>query len=480
MRMLHAPPNLRSLWYRSFYWRIGLSFVVFVVAVIVAESVIFSFRMQRADRGNPGFSPNNQATTVAAEVGSALTADPRLDLGTYLRRRYNRTPFRMFVVMKDGRVAANSDQPLSEEIRRSAAQSLAGVPSTASGSPPRIAGPVVMAPILVSNVLAGLVVMPPPPPGGVVRDVGRLLSLPGTLLLVIGTVVAAVVIFAPARRRLRALEDAALRLGAGDLGARAQDRGGDEIASVARAFNHMAAELADRDAALRMSDKLRRQMLADVSHELRTPLTTMRGYLETLHMPELAVDSATRERYLDTVERETRRLDRIVSDLMDLARYENGVVDLDRRMFSVERLFGQVIRRHERDLALRRIVIRTGVADAADQIFADPDRLEQVVENLVANAIRHTPAGGSIELQAAANRGMVYLTVVDSGHGIPPAHLAHVFDRFYKADKARAAASGGSGLGLSIAKAIVEQHGGTIGVTSVPGRTEFTVAIPNP
>src|SRR5262249_30999471 len=131
--------------------------------------------------------------------------------------------------------------------------------------------------------------------------------------------------------------------------------GGDEIARVARAFNQMADELAARDTALQTSDRLRRQMLADVSHELRTPLTTMRGYLETLQMPDVALDAETRGRYLETVERETRRLDRIVSDLLDLARYENGVAAIEPRLFSAERLFRHVMRRHERDVQERQI-----------------------------------------------------------------------------------------------------------------------------
>src|SRR5262245_57216700 len=172
--------------------------------------------------------------------------------------------------------------------------------------------------------------MPPPPPpsgGPVVRDVGRLLSWPGAMVLILAATIAAAVIFEPARRRLKALEEATERFGTGDLTARAPERGGDEMARVAIAFNRMAADLAARDEALRTSDRLRRQMLADVSHELKTPLTAMRGYVETLHMAQradLTLDAETRERYFGILERETERLDRIVKDLLDLARLENG------------------------------------------------------------------------------------------------------------------------------------------------------------
>jgi signal transduction histidine kinase len=141
-------------------------------------------------------------------------------------------------------------------------------------------------------------------------------------------------------------------------------------------------------------------------------------------------------------------------------------------------VFEHVARRHERDTETRRIAVRIDVADAVDQVIADPDRIEQVVENLVANALRHVPDGGEIQLQAAPAPGGVTLTVTDSGTGIPAEHLPYVFDRFYKADPARAAGASGSGLGLSIVKAIVERHGGHISVTSRPGCTAFTIDLP--
>jgi len=346
-----------------------------------------------------------------------------------------------------------------------------------------VPGPVVMAPIQIARELRGLVVMPPPPPpsgGPVVRDIGRLLSWPGALVLILAATIAAAVIFEPARRRLKALEEATERFGAGDLTARAPERGGDEMARVASAFNRMATELAARDEALRTSDKLRRQMLADVSHELKTPLTAMRGYVETLNMDQRAdvvLDAATRERYFGILERETSRLDRIVRDLLDLARLENGAASMDVRVFDVQRLFDHVIARHEGEAQARQMSLTARVAPGADQIVGDPDRLEQVVENLVANALRHSPDGETVALSASTRNGDVVLSVRDSGDGIPAEHLAHVFERFYKVDAARANGSG-SGLGLSISNAIVKQHGGAIDVTSRPGETTFTITLP--
>ena len=475
--MATTVPQHQVRWYRSFYFRIGFSFVIFVVALIVAQSAIFSYNIARGRPFNLR-PPNTVAAIVAADIGAALAQDPDLDLQQYVTREYRQIQ-PLTVVMKDGRVAANRPEPLPDDIRRAADAVLAGTTFT-RGAEPRIDGPpVVMAPIQVAGELRGMAVLPPLRQGSpVVRDVGRILSVPGTVLLIVATTVVAAFIFAPARRRLQALEAATVRLGAGDLSARAPEGGGDEIAHVAGAFNRMALDLAARDEALRTVDRLRRQMLADVSHELKTPLTAMRGYLETLRMAGVDLDAATRERYFETIERETLRLDRIVQDLLDLARLENGVGAMNVRMFAIAKLFEHVVHRHEHEMRMRGIALRVSVSDEADQILADPDRLEQVIENLVANALRHTPSGGSVELRAKADGSTVVLSIVDSGEGIAAEHLAHVFERFYKVDVARANSANGSGLGLSIAKAIVDRHHGSIQVASVPGRTEFTIVLP--
>jgi signal transduction histidine kinase len=272
------------------------------------------------------------------------------------------------------------------------------------------------------------------------------------VLLVIAGAIPAAVALALVRARLRALE---------------------------AAFAGVRLDLAARDEALRAAERSRGQMLADVSHELRTPLTAMRGYLETLQMADLDLDALTRERYLRTIERETVRLDRIVEDLLDLARLESRAGTLNARLFAVERVFQHVMLRHEHETRTREIEVDVSVTEDADQVVADPDRIEQVVENLFANALRYTPAGGHIELRANGDGDAIVLSVVDSGQGIAPDHVPFVFDRFYKADPSRARNAPGSGLGLSIAKAIVERHHGSIGVTSAPGRTAFTIVLPH-
>jgi two-component system, OmpR family, sensor kinase len=476
-----AAPLPRLAWYRSFYWRIGITFVASVVVVLITQGVI----LRRTPRAAPFdvFRGPVLAAEVAADVADILRRGQETDLSAHLTSRYppvDETQFgwTVFVALRH-KIYSSTGGPVPSIVPLTALSAFGRRRLTAADG----VTPVANAPVVVDGRFEGLVmvlVRPPRPSEGftVPREVAQLLSLQSTLLLMVAAVVGAMVIFYSPRRRLRALEHAAQRLGEGDLSARAPQKGGDEIARVAAAFNRMAGELETRDAALRTSDALRRQMMADVSHELKTPLTAMRGYIETLRMPEVVLDAERRNRYFETIDRETRRLERIVKDLLDLARYEHGSVVLQRRLFDIERLFENVAGRHERAAQTKGIAIRIHVDAHADQVVADPDRIEQAIENLAGNALRHTPAGGTVTLSAAQADGVATLSVSDTGAGIAPEHLPHVFERFYKVDTARAAESTGSGLGLSITKAIVERHGGTIRVTSQPGQTTFTIALP--
>jgi signal transduction histidine kinase len=346
-------------------------------------------------------------------------------------------------------------------------------------------------PIVVAGRLAGVVVVPPDAPFAVV--LGRFAPMLGAVaigVLVVGTITASALIFGPARRRLRQLEVAARSFGAGDLSARAPTRGGDEIAAVATAFNTMADDLTVRAEALAASDKARRQLLADVSHELTTPVTAMRGYLETLMMPELSLDEATRGRYLQIIGDETARLEHIIGDLLDLARLEGGGGTLSVAEVPTSDLFERVAARHERACERQQVTLSRVIEPGAESVAGDRDRLEQALQNLAGNALRYAPPGSTIQLAARPARGGVTISVADEGPGIAEEHLAHIFDRFYKAESSRTvsrngspddgATYNGSGLGLSIVKAIVERHGGQISVDSRPGRTVFTIALGAP
>jgi two-component system OmpR family sensor kinase len=481
-----AAPASRHSWYRSFYWRISLTFVVFVVGFLIIQGILLRRTGTTIEYPPELLAGPVLAAEVAADVGGMLVRGQFDELRAHLRSKYplpseDQLGWIVYVATYDKMFTSVAPGPLPGIVRVTALAAWGRRRLTAADR----VGDIPTAPVVVDGKFVGLVLvlMRPPAPKpqrgiSIPRELRLLLQLPQTLALIGAAVIVALVLFYPAKRRLRALERAAQRLGEGDLSARAPQKGGDEIARVAAAFNRMAGELETRDAALRTSDALRRQMMADVSHELKTPLTAMRGYIETLRMPEVVLDADRRHRYLETIDRETRRLERIVKDLLDLARYEHGSVVLQRRLFDIERLFENVVGRHEREAQTRGVAIRIHVEAHADQVVADPDRIEQAIENLVANALRHTPEGGTITLRAAQADGVATLSVSDTGKGIAPEHLPLVFERFYKVDESRGAGSTGSGLGLSITKAIIERHGGTIGVTSQPGQTTFTVTLP--
>ena len=335
-----------------------------------------------------------------------------------------------------------------------------------------------MAPIAQGDTVVALVWVPPLTGLRRFADaVGTPLAVGVLLLLIGGTAIAALVIFRPAQARLRAVEDAARRFGEGDLTARAPANGGDEVAAVADAFNRMATDLAARQAQLVEADRARRQLLADVSHELMTPLTAIRGYAETLALPQFLPASKEGQRAVKVIEEEGERIERLVGDLLDLARFEAGGICLQQENVDLDEMFERVSERHAKTAQGKGVAIVIEPHDDV-RIIADPHRLEQAVQNLAANALRHTPPGGQVRLGARRDDGVVKITVADSGVGIPAGHLPHVFDRFYKADQSRSQ-SGGSGLGLSIVKAIVERHGGSVAVRSRQGvETVFEIALP--
>ncbi len=253
------------------------------------------------------------------------------------------------------------------------------------------------------------------------------------------------------------------------------------MSALARSFNEMASQLEQRTLALEQANRMRRQLLADVSHELTTPLAAIRGYVETLGMPDVPLSAEARMRYLGIVGDETVRLEHIIGDLLDLARVEGGGGTWRTQQVSVAHLLERVHHRHDPALVERRITLET-VQDAdVTVIVGDQNRLEQALQNLVANAIRHTPVGGTVFVRAAMEPAGTTLTVDDTGPGIPPEHLERVFDRFYKVDESRTGTDtpSGSGLGLSIVRAIVVRHGGTVSASNIPGAgARFQIVLP--
>jgi signal transduction histidine kinase len=414
---------------------------------------------------------------VAANLGAALSDNPNLDVQDYIDHRYEKPLASLFIVMADdGRAVLRGPLRPDDAMITGASEYYLERPRT-SLPESWLNGPMQVAPILANGRLAGGV-------GVLSRQswkelLGWKLALLSAGLLLTGTGLAARFVFHDVRLRLADLERTARRWGAGEFGVRAHAEGADELTALARAFNRMASDLGARDEQLKASDRARRLLLADVSHELMTPLTAVRAYREVLAETELARNPEAAQ-CLEVIGDETGRLEQLIGDLLDLSRLEAGGDSLRREDVSVENLFGRVAARHERDARLKGVKLSLSLGAGAEILYGDALRLEQALQNLAANAVRHTPPGGEVEVRADLSDFGIVLSVRDTGHGIPGEHLPHVFDRFYKVDPARAGSDAeGSGLGLSIVKAIVERHGGTVSVQSTPSvATVFSIVLP--
>lgn len=257
---------------------------------------------------------------------------------------------------------------------------------------------------------------------------------------------------------ISSLTAAARGLGGGDLASRASVKGNDEIAELGRTFNSMAD-------ALEESERQRRTMVSDVAHELRTPLSNIQGHIEALQDGLLEPDAAT----LDTVHRQALHLNRLVDDLRLLAETEARELRLESALTSVGGIVERVAASFKPRAEAESVRLDTAIEETLPTLNLDRVRIEQVLANLIDNAIRHTPAGGSVVVTASQGVGSVRVDVADTGPGIPSEALPHVFDRLYRVDPSRERGTGGSGLGLTISRQLVEAHGGNIWAESEEG-----------
>jgi signal transduction histidine kinase len=258
--------------------------------------------------------------------------------------------------------------------------------------------------------------------------------------------------------------DAVGRVAEGDLTARVRVRGTREARALTRAFNAMTNRL-------QASEEQRRRLLADVSHELRTPLSVVQGSLEALVDGVHPADEAHLAAILD----ETKVLSRLVEDLRTLSLAESGALALHREPTDVAALARDTVASFAAQAAQAGVTLEASASSELPLADVDPVRAREILANLVANALRYTPRGGQVTVEARAKDGAIALAVVDTGAGIAPDSLGRVFDRFYKSPESR-----GAGLGLAIAKQLVEAHGGTIGASSELGlgtRIQFTLPV---
>ena len=268
---------------------------------------------------------------------------------------------------------------------------------------------------------------------------------------------------------VRALAAAAQRIARGTHTARVPVRGTDELAQLAGAFNEMATSLEH-------AEQIRRQLLADVAHELRTPLATVESYVEALADGVLAADAEN----WGAIRSETARLNRLVNDLQRVSRAEAHQLDLHPAPTDPAELVQDAVKAAGPAFATKGVALESEIETNLPMVDVDRERIAEVLSNLLTNALRHTPAGGAVQASVRQRADRIEIVVADNGEGITAEHLDRVFERFYRIDPARARASGGTGIGLAIVRAIVEAHGGTVNASSDgagQGAT-FTVRLP--
>ncbi len=302
-----------------------------------------------------------------------------------------------------------------------------------------------------------------------------------TILLVFATGIAAAVSFflsAALTDRIFTLNRAAERIARGELDTRVVVEGRDEVAQLTRSFNAMAAQLELMQQKQQELDTLRRELVAWVSHDLRTPLTSMRAVLEAL-ADGVVDDPETVQRYYRVAQNDIRSLSHLIDDLFDVSQIDAGGLQLDVAFNSIGDLISDTIESFSETARQQNVQLEGEVQPGTDPVRMDARRIGRVLANLTSNALRHTPAGGKVHLAARRTASSLEVEVVDTGEGIRPEDLPYVFDRFYRGEKSRSRATGGAGLGLAIARGIVEAHGGSIRVESKAGHgARFVFVLP--
>lgn len=270
-------------------------------------------------------------------------------------------------------------------------------------------------------------------------------------------------------RPFRQVNDIVQQYSKGDYNVRIPISDTEEATQLALSFNAMADQLNDLE-------NTRRSFVANVSHELRSPLTSMRGFLEA--MQDGTIEPAEHDQYIDIVLSETKRMTTMVNDLLDLARIESGKTAINLEVFDINELIRRTLITFEARIYEQKMDVDIRFAQEQCFVEADPAQISQVLRNLIDNAIKYSGGATQIRLATYTLRREVFVTVQDFGQGIPEEDAPHIFDRFYKVEKAHTPREGGTGLGLSIVKKIIDQHGQRITVKSTPGKgTAFTFTL---
>ncbi len=279
--------------------------------------------------------------------------------------------------------------------------------------------------------------------------------------------------------RLRKLSAGVQQFIDGNFSHRIEIGGNDELALLGQAFNEMARSIEEGIAKLKDADQMRSQMIANISHDLRSPLTSIRGNLETVLLKENHITEQQRKEFIETTLRSVSGFQKMVEELLDLAKLEARQIETERMDFSLPELVQDVILKMKGQADEKHIAVSYEPNPNLGLFNGEIGLLERALTNVISNAIEYTPEGGRVMIHLEQEGQQCILTVADTGPGIPSADLSHIFERFYRADKSRTRKAHGTGLGLSIAKEVIEMHGGSIVAANAPeGGAVFTISLP--
>lgn len=299
------------------------------------------------------------------------------------------------------------------------------------------------------------------------------------VIAILVTLVAGFVLFFLLTNRLRKLSLGVQEFINGNYKHRIPLKGKDELALLGKAFNDMAQSIEEGITKLKDAEQMRSQMIANISHDLRSPLTSIRGNLETVLLKENHISDEQRKEFIEITLRSVAGFQKMVEELLDLAKLEARQIEAKRVDFSLAELVQDVILKMKGQSDEKNLSVRYDPDPDLPLFNGDIGLLERAFTNVISNAIEYTPEAGSVMISMKREGNSGLLTVSDTGPGIPPVDLPHIFERFYRADKSRTRKAHGTGLGLSIVKEVVELHGGTIGATNGPeGGAVFTISLP--
>jgi signal transduction histidine kinase len=286
------------------------------------------------------------------------------------------------------------------------------------------------------------------------------------LLALLATLLLGFSLFFLLTRRLRTLSQAVKAFQRGELDRRVSMPGNDELGALGRSFNDLAADIEAGVARLRLAERQRRDLVANISHDLRSPLASIRGYLETILLKDGQLEPERRREFLRTVLKSVSGFQNLVEELFELAKLETGQVLPKHEPFQIAELVQDVVLKFKPQADASSVTLAADLPEELPPVLADIGMIERVLTNLIDNALRFTPSGRSVRVAVSRQDGGIRIAVADDGLGIAPEDLPHIFERFFRAGPDRDRSAGGAGLGLAIARQIVQLHGGRLEVES--------------